>query len=114
VHGLEPARQEAIAGETLAILERPDFAALFGPDSQAEVPIVGLIGAYALSGQIDRLVVGAHEILIVDYRPAPAADDGGGDPPAYLRQLAAYRTAIARIYPAARSAARCCGPTVRR
>ncbi len=36
----------------------PTSPPLFGPESQAEVPIVGLIGDYALSGQIDRLLVG--------------------------------------------------------
>ncbi len=100
VHGLAAAEQAAIADEILAILDEPSFAALFGPDSQAEVPIVGLVGDYAIAGQIDRLVVGIDEILIVDYktlRPKPARDSEV--PPAYLRQLAAYRAAIAQIYP---------------
>ncbi|MDB5406774.1 MAG: helicase, UvrD [Rhodospirillales bacterium] len=100
VHGLDPAAQDETAAETIAILEQPEFAALFGPNSQAEVPIVGLIGDYALSGQIDRLVVSEDEVLIVDYktlRPPPV--DEAAVPPAYLRQLAAYRTAVARIYP---------------
>jgi ATP-dependent helicase/nuclease subunit A len=100
VHGLATAEQAAIADEILAILAEPGFAALFGPESQAEVPIVGLVGDYAIAGQIDRLVVMPDEILIVDYktlRPKPARDDEV--PPAYLRQLAAYRAAIAQIYP---------------
>jgi ATP-dependent helicase/nuclease subunit A len=100
VHGLTVGEQAGIADETLAILDDPGFAALFGPDSQAEVPIVGLVGDYAIAGQIDRLVVGASEVLIVDYktlRPPPA--DEAMVPPAYLRQLAAYRAAISRIYP---------------
>jgi ATP-dependent helicase/nuclease subunit A len=100
VHGIDAAEQAAIAVETLAVLEDPRFAPLFGPDSQAEVPIVGLLGDYALSGQIDRLVVGASEITIVDYktlRPPPASESDV--PPAYLRQLAVYRTAVASIYP---------------
>ncbi|HZS85516.1 MAG TPA: double-strand break repair helicase AddA [Stellaceae bacterium] len=101
VHGLGEDEQRALAEETLAILGDPAFAPLFGPDSQAEAPVVGLFGGYALSGQIDRLVVGAREVLIVDYktlRPPPAAL--AGVPPLYLRQLAAYRAAIATIYPA--------------
>ena len=100
VHGLGVDEQAAIADETLAILDDSRFAALFGSDSQAEVPIVGLVGDYAISGQIDRLVVGADEIMIVDYktlRPPPATE--AAVPPAYLRQLAAYRAAISRIYP---------------
>jgi ATP-dependent helicase/nuclease subunit A len=100
VHGLAASERAAIADETLAILAEPDFAALFGPDSQAEVPIVGLVGDYAIAGQIDRLVVGTAEVLIVDYktlRPKPRSDDAV--PPSYLRQLAAYRAAISQIYP---------------
>ena len=100
VHGLDAGEQAAIAAEILAILDAPQFSALFGPDSQAEVPLVGLVGDYAIAGQIDRLVVGARDVLIVDYkslRPAPAQDSEV--PPAYLRQLAAYRAAISAIYP---------------
>ncbi|MBV9521724.1 MAG: double-strand break repair helicase AddA [Alphaproteobacteria bacterium] len=100
VHGLAGAEQAAIAEEILAIFADPDFAPLFGPNSQAEVPVVGLIGDYALSGQIDRLLVGPREVLIVDYktlRPPPA--DPAEIPPVYVRQLAAYRAAVATIYP---------------
>jgi ATP-dependent helicase/nuclease subunit A len=100
MHGLAPDAQDEIAAATIAILERPQFADLFGPDSQAEVPVVGLIGEYALSGQIDRLVVGEREILIVDYKSLrPPPTDEAEIPAAYLRQLAAYRTAVALIYP---------------
>ncbi len=105
MHGLAPAEQEEICRETLAVLSEPEFAALWGPDAQAEVSVVGLIpGAspgseHALSGQIDRLVVTPERVLIVDFktvRPAPASED---DVPAlYLRQLATYRAAIGRIY----------------
>jgi ATP-dependent helicase/nuclease subunit A len=99
VHDLSDDEQSSIADETLAILGDPDFASLFGPDSQAEVPIVGLVGDFAISGQIDRLVVGPGEVLIVDYktlRPPPASESEV--PPVYLRQLAAYRSAVSTIY----------------
>jgi ATP-dependent helicase/nuclease subunit A len=99
-HRLTAAEQDEIRRETLAVLDHPGFAALFGPGSQAEVPLVGLIGGHALSGQIDRLVVGEDRVLIVDYktlRPPPAAEDEVA--PIYLRQLAAYQAALALIYP---------------
>jgi ATP-dependent helicase/nuclease subunit A len=53
-----------------------------------------------LSGQIDRLVVEDDRVLIVDYktmRPVPPSEDEVA--PVYLRQLAIYREALARIYP---------------
>jgi ATP-dependent helicase/nuclease subunit A len=100
LHGLAAAEQQAILRETLAVLEHPDFAALFGPDSVAEVPVVGLLGGRALSGQIDRLVVEGDSVLIVDYktiRPVPVSLDAV--PALYLDQLAAYRAAIAAVFP---------------
>jgi ATP-dependent helicase/nuclease subunit A len=100
VHGLGVAEQQAILGETMAVLEHPDFAPLFGPGSIAEVPVVGLLGGRALSGQIDRLVVEGPSVLIVDYktiRPVPASV--AEVPALYLDQLAAYRAAIAAVFP---------------
>jgi ATP-dependent helicase/nuclease subunit A len=100
VHGLEAAAAAAITDETLAVLEQPDFAALFGPGSRAEVPLVGLVGGRVVSGQVDRLLVTDDAVLVVDYktnRPAPSLP---ADVPAvYLAQLAAYRAALAVIYP---------------
>ena len=105
-HGLAPDEQEAICGETLAVLRQPEFAALWGPEAQAEVPVVGLIAGarpgteHALSGQIDRLVVTPDRVLIVDFktiRPSPAT--AAEVPALYLQQLAAYGAALGRIYP---------------
>jgi ATP-dependent helicase/nuclease subunit A len=106
VHGLDAAEQAAICAETLAVLREPGFARLWGPDARSEVPVVGLIpgptpgSGHALSGQIDRLLVTAERILIVDFktvRPPPLS--AAEVPPLYLQQLAVYRAALGRIYP---------------
>ena len=84
----------------LAILEHADFAHLFGPSSQAEVPLTGLVDGYAVSGKIDRLVVTADEVVVIDYksiRPPPATVDGVA--PAYVRQMALYRALLRQIFP---------------
>jgi ATP-dependent helicase/nuclease subunit A len=98
---LSEALRAAIAAETLRLLGHPDFAPLFGPGSRAEAPIVGeLDNGLVLSGQIDRLLVTPSEVLLVDFktnRPAPL--DPAGTPEPYLRQMAAYRQALGRIYP---------------
>jgi ATP-dependent helicase/nuclease subunit A len=99
-HGLAPEERDQIVRETMAILDHPDFAPLFSPDSRAEVPVVGLIDGKALSGRIDRLVVRGGEVMIIDYktnRPPPLTVTEVA--PAYLEQLAAYRAALERIYP---------------
>ncbi|MGE0120606.1 MAG: double-strand break repair helicase AddA [Dongiaceae bacterium] len=103
VHDLDAAAQAEIARETLRILDDPVFAPLFGPGSRAEVRVVGEIagarGTAVLSGQVDRLVVTAAEVLVLDYktnRPPPATEDEV--PEIYLRQMSAYRAALRRIY----------------
>jgi ATP-dependent helicase/nuclease subunit A len=99
-HGLSADEQEEIRHETLAVLRHPDFAAIFGEGSRAEVPIVGLVEGHALSGQIDRLVATEDRVLVIDFktlRPPPATEAEVA--PGYLRQLALYRAALARIYP---------------
>jgi ATP-dependent helicase/nuclease subunit A len=97
---LAPAARVEIAVETLRVLADPAFAALFGPGSRAEVPIVGELGpGLAISGQIDRLLVGEREVLIVDFktnRPPPRSAGETAEP--YLRQMAAYRSALGKIY----------------
>ncbi len=100
VWSLEPETVKAITDETLAVLDHPDFAAVFGPGSKAEVPVTGLINGHVLSGQVDRLVVSEKDVIIVDYktnRPPPQTTEGVD--PAYRFQMAAYRAALSEIYP---------------
>ncbi|MGM0423245.1 MAG: double-strand break repair helicase AddA, partial [Pseudomonadota bacterium] len=105
-HGLNQAQQEELTAEIIAVLNHPEFAPIFGPDSRAEVPVVGLLDKqaqsdyYAISGQIDRMVVEADRILIIDYKTnRPPPEDESAVPDIYWRQMAAYQTALAHIYP---------------
>ena len=105
-HGLDSEAQAVMLSEVLAVLNHPDHTALFEPDSLAEVPISGMVGGRMISAQVDRLLVGADRVTIVDYktdRPAPATADQVGAP--YLTQMAAYRAALRLVYP--RHAVRC-------
>jgi ATP-dependent helicase/nuclease subunit A len=101
--GLETRDRLAIANEVSDILDHPAFAALFGPNSRAEVPVVGRAGDRIIAGQVDRLVVTEAEVLVVDYktnrRPPVSAEEV---PTLYVRQMAAYRLALACIYPGRR------------
>ena len=90
--------------EVMLILEDPRFYECYGPDSRAEVPIVGRIEiggkTVRVSGQIDRLAVTQTSVLIADFktnRPAPKRI--GDVPQTYVRQLALYRAVLAKLYP---------------
>ena len=73
--------QQSLLGQVQRVLEDARFSELFLPGSRAEVPIVGRLkgGAFAVSGQVDRLAVTDDAVLIADYktnRPAPQAIRG--------------------------------------
>ena len=98
--GLETKDQLAIANEVADILDHHGLETLFGPGSRAEVPVVGQIGNRIVSGRVDRLMISDTEVVIADYktnRRPPAAPDE--IPDLYVRQMAAYRLALACIYP---------------
>ncbi|HRW28391.1 MAG TPA: double-strand break repair helicase AddA [Emcibacteraceae bacterium] len=89
-----------IADEVISILQNKDFKVLFGENSRSEVPIVGQIGSFSLSGQVDRLAVTEDEIYIIDYktnRPPPQSAEN--IPMIYQRQMAAYRAVLNNVYP---------------
>jgi ATP-dependent helicase/nuclease subunit A len=100
VHDLSPEQQIEIKSETMAILNHADFAFLFGPGSQAEVPMVGEIEGQVMSAQLDRLLVTDEAVYVIDYktnRPPPKNPEDISE--IYLKQMAAYRQALQRIYP---------------
>ncbi len=100
-HGLSEDEQREIAGEIRAVLDLPEARPLFGPGTMAEAPITGTIGGTVISGQIDRLAIGTETVSIVDYKTnRPPPDEAAATPPVYLRQMAAYRTLLRRLYPA--------------
>jgi ATP-dependent helicase/nuclease subunit A len=100
VHGFDALTQDKIAEETLAILTDPEFAPLFGPASRAEVPLAGRINRFIVAGQVDRLMVTDSAVQIVDYKTnRPVPERAEETPPAYLKQMAAYRALLAHIYP---------------
>ncbi|MBI3499243.1 MAG: PD-(D/E)XK nuclease family protein, partial [Proteobacteria bacterium] len=99
-YGLSSGQIDAIAAETLAVLAHPEFAAAFEGPGLAEAAIVARLGARALSGRIDRLCVRDEAVYVIDYktnRPPPA--DVKDVAPVYLAQLAAYRAALAPLFP---------------
>ncbi|XBQ17014.1 MAG: UvrD-helicase domain-containing protein [Oceanicaulis sp.] len=101
---LSEAERAEIASETLRVIADPEFAPLFGPGSRAEAAVSGrapgLPEGVVVNGQIDRLVVTDHEVLIVDYktnRPPPERVEDVPD--AYIAQMAAYRALLRALHP---------------
>ena len=96
--------QAAVLAETLAVLDHPALALVFGPAGRAEVPLTGVVDAggqeQVVGGLVDRLAVLDDAVVLVDFktnRDPPATVEA--TPRAYLAQLAAYRAVLRAIYP---------------
>jgi ATP-dependent helicase/nuclease subunit A len=99
--GAAEEESHALAREALDVLTSPDFAAVFGPSSRAEAPIVGEAAGKPVRGIVDRLAVDEAGVLVLDFktdRPAPTS--AADAPDAYVLQMALYRAVIQKIFPA--------------
>ena len=101
---LRPDERQKIAEQVMLVIEDPAFYEYYGPQSQAEVPVVGRVTLggkmVRVSGQIDRLAVTQTSVLIADFktnRPAPRRIEDV--PGSYLRQVALYRAVLKKLYP---------------
>jgi ATP-dependent helicase/nuclease subunit A len=99
--------REHIVRDTLGVLTHDALQPLFGPGSRAEAPIAGRIatpaGEVTVLGQIDRLAVLAHEVLLADFKTSVRPPDAAEPVPvAYAAQLALYRTLLCEIFPGRR------------
>lgn len=99
-HGLDTAQQAEILEEALGVMAHPAIAAAFGPGSLAEAPLAGRVGQRLILGQVDRLLITPGRITLLDFksnRPPPSL--AAAAPPAYLRQMAAYRAVLRLAFP---------------
>ena len=83
--------QSDVLEEARGVLTSPQLAALFGPNTLAEVPVTAQYGDLRLYGVIDRLVIEPGRVLAVDHKsntrvPAEAKDT----PEGLLRQKLAH------------------------
>ena len=100
---LEPGVHAGLIDAALRVIDAPDLAALFGPQSRAEVAVAGRValprgGAIDVVGRIDRIGVTVGEVLIADFKTG-AACAAADIPQRYLAQMALYRAALAPLWP---------------
>ncbi|WP_022683185.1 double-strand break repair helicase AddA [Sphingobium bisphenolivorans] len=94
------ARRNEVIDQALRVIEAPQFADLFGPDALAEAPIAAVVGESVVAGTVDRLLVNADRVQIVDFKTGRMTPLTFADVPvAHLRQMAAYHAALAVIFP---------------
>ncbi|MFV0625897.1 MAG: double-strand break repair helicase AddA [Alphaproteobacteria bacterium] len=93
------AQKTRIIEEVSHLFENPSFEVLFGKNSFDEVPIMGEVDGKIISAQMDRIVVLADKVMIVDFKTnRPAAKELKDVPQQYIKQLRAYKKLVERIY----------------
>ena len=87
----------------LAVLRDPDFAAVFGPDALAEVPLAATVEGQVVMGTADRLLVTEEAVTVIDFKTARRPPARPEDiPDSTMKQMAAYVAALEIIYPGRR------------
>ncbi len=89
-----------IARTACEVISDPRFAPLYGPGSLAEAPIAATLpDGRVIAGTVDRLVVEAQRVLVVDYKTGRAPDREEDIPESHRLQMQAYGQALAVIFP---------------
>ncbi len=100
---LDAAARDRIAATALAIVADPAFVDVFGPDSLAEAPIAATVGDIVIAGTVDRLLITADRIRVVDFKTGSAVPaTAAAVAPYHLKQMAAYVAALGVIFPGRR------------
>jgi ATP-dependent helicase/nuclease subunit A len=102
-----PQAHGVLLSKARSILTRLELMHLFGPQSRAEVPILAhgtRNGApVTIAGRIDRLVIEADRVLVVDYKSdakPPATEKDA--PAAYVSQIGLYALIAGQLFPGRR------------
>jgi ATP-dependent helicase/nuclease subunit A len=96
---LSASQIDEIDAKVFTVLEHPDFEQLFGSDALTEQSVSGLIGNVAVTGQIDRMLIAADKVILLDFKTGRPPQDAQNLPQAYISQMASYGALIEQIYP---------------
>jgi len=89
-----------VAPHVTRVLDAPHLAHLWSGDALAEVDITAQVGPHRFHGTIDRLIVTDKTVLAIDYKSnSTAPDTADQTPESILRQMGAYRAALAEVFP---------------
>ena len=91
--------RENVAKEVMNVLSDERLKGFFGKGSKAEVPIIGMLGDEAFSGQVDRLWIGEKEAIIIDYKTNQNVPLNPEEvPKLYKKQLSVYKELLAKLF----------------
>ena len=91
---------EATAISLVTLVNAPELEIFFGPDSEAEVEISGILAdGRVVVGRIDRIVRTSKEIILFDYKSDRFVPDSIGPEHTYAHQISLYAGLIKAAFP---------------
>ncbi len=102
--GWSEQQRSSTLNSVMRILDDPQFQSIFLPGSRSEVALAGHLTVNgrlrAVSGKIDRIVVGDKAVQIIDYKTNRSPPRNVRQIPAdYIAQIAIYAELLGQIYP---------------
>ncbi|MGE3746243.1 MAG: double-strand break repair helicase AddA [Sphingomonadaceae bacterium] len=90
---------EALVTKACAIIGDPDHADLFSEDSLAEAPVAAVVGEQVVAGTVDRLLVRADRVRVVDFKTGRRVPkDVAAIPEHHIVQMTAYVAALETVF----------------
>ncbi len=84
----------------LGVIDHPGFAHVFAPEALAEAPIAGVVDGLVIAGIVDRLLVDAQTVTVVDFKTGRRVPkDAAAVPEYYKAQMGAYAALLQGIFP---------------
>jgi ATP-dependent helicase/nuclease subunit A len=89
-----------IAGTVCSVLADSRLSSLFGPGSLAEAPLAATLpDGTVVAGTVDRLLVEADRVAVIDFKTGRVPDSDSGIPASHRAQMSAYAGALRVIFP---------------
>ncbi len=89
-----------LVATVLRVLDDDRFAALFRPGALVEAPVAAVVDGIVIAGKVDRLLVSAGTVLIIDFKTGRRIPETADTvEPYHARQMAAYAAALAQVFP---------------
>jgi ATP-dependent helicase/nuclease subunit A len=96
----DAAVRKEIADTVCCVLSDPRFSALFGEGSLAEAPLAATLpDGRVVAGTVDRLLVEANSVSVIDFKTGRVPESDGAIPPSHRAQMSAYSEALRVIFP---------------
>ncbi len=99
-HSFSESERDGMIQEAVEVLRSPALAAVFAEDALTEVGFSVTVDGQSMQGVMDRVLVRPDKVVVIDFKTNATVPTTPEDcPEGILRQMGAYRRALATLYP---------------